>query len=68
MTNFSLKYPWAFRVKVRTPILLVYAGFCTVYYKDIGEFQTLYLEDICWYHWCLSTSDFHYSIAVSIIQ
>jgi hypothetical protein len=25
--------------KVRTPIPLGYAGFYTVYYKDIGEFQ-----------------------------
>jgi hypothetical protein len=34
--------------KVRNPILLGYAGFYTVYYKDIGEFQILYLQDICW--------------------
>jgi hypothetical protein len=39
---------------------------CT-YYKDIGEFQILYSQDICWWYWCLSTTDFHYSIAVSII-
>jgi hypothetical protein len=54
--------------KVRTPIPLGYNGFYTMYYNDIGEFQILYLQDICWQHWCLSTSDFHYSIAVSIIQ
>jgi hypothetical protein len=34
--------------KVRTPIPLGYAGFNTVYYKDIGEFQILYSQDICW--------------------
>jgi hypothetical protein len=34
--------------KVRAPIPSVYAGFYTVYYKDIGEFQILYLQDICW--------------------
>jgi hypothetical protein len=28
--------------KVRNPIPLGYGGFCTVYYKDIGEFQILY--------------------------
>jgi hypothetical protein len=34
--------------KVRAPIPLVYASFYTIYYKDIGEFQILYLQDICW--------------------
>jgi hypothetical protein len=35
-------------VKVRNPKPLGYAGFYTVYYKDIGEFQILYLQDIYW--------------------
>jgi hypothetical protein len=35
-------------IKVRAPILLVYADFYTMYYKDMGEFQILYLQDICW--------------------
>jgi hypothetical protein len=34
--------------KVRTPIPLGYGGFYIVYYKDIGEFQILYSQDICW--------------------
>ena len=34
--------------KVRNPILMGYVGIYTVYYKDIGEFQILYLQDICW--------------------
>jgi hypothetical protein len=33
--------------KVRFPIPWVYAGFYTVYYKDIGEFQILYSQNIC---------------------
>jgi hypothetical protein len=35
-------------IKVRSPIPSVYAGFYIVYYKDIGEFQILYSQDICW--------------------
>jgi hypothetical protein len=35
-------------LKVRAPIPLVYASFYIVYYKDIGEFQILYSQDICW--------------------
>jgi hypothetical protein len=34
--------------KVRSPIPWVYGGFYTVYYKDVGEFQILYSQDICW--------------------
>jgi hypothetical protein len=34
--------------KARAPIPLGYADFYTVYYKDIGEFQILYSQDICW--------------------
>jgi hypothetical protein len=34
--------------KVRAPIPSVYTGFYKVYYKDIREFQILYLQDICW--------------------
>jgi hypothetical protein len=34
--------------KVRNPILWIYIGFYTMYYKDIREFQILYLQDICW--------------------
>jgi recombinational DNA repair protein RecT len=34
--------------KVRSPIPWVYGGFYIVYYKDIGEFQILYSQDICW--------------------
>jgi hypothetical protein len=34
--------------KVRNLIPCIYAGFYIVYYKDIGEFQILYLQDICW--------------------
>ena len=33
--------------KVRTPIVLGYASYYTMYYKDIREFQILYLQDIC---------------------
>jgi hypothetical protein len=33
-----------FCYKVRTPILLGYASYYIVYYKDIGEFQILYLK------------------------
>jgi hypothetical protein len=40
--------------KVRSPIPSVYAGFYIVYYKDIGEFQILYLQDMYWKYWCLS--------------
>jgi hypothetical protein len=29
--------------KIRAPIPSVYVGFYSVYYKDIGEFQVLYL-------------------------
>jgi hypothetical protein len=46
-----MEYPKSytqFRYKVRNPIPLGYGGFYTVYYKDIGEFQILYLQDICW--------------------
>jgi hypothetical protein len=39
---------WGLQHKVRSPILWVYGGFYTVYYKDVGEFQILYLQDICW--------------------
>jgi hypothetical protein len=35
-------------LKVRAPIPSIYAGFYTVHYKDIGEFQILYSQDICW--------------------
>jgi hypothetical protein len=34
--------------KVRNPIPLGYASFYTMYYEDIGEFQILYSQDICW--------------------
>jgi hypothetical protein len=34
--------------KVRSPIPQGYADFYIVYYKDIGEFQILYSQDICW--------------------
>jgi hypothetical protein len=34
--------------KVRSPIPSVYTGFYIVCYKDIGEFQILYSQDICW--------------------
>jgi hypothetical protein len=37
-----------FRPRVRAPILPGYVDFYTVYYKDIGEFQILYSQDICW--------------------
>jgi hypothetical protein len=36
----------ALHPKVRSAILSVYAGFYTVYYKDIGEFQILYSQDV----------------------
>jgi hypothetical protein len=55
------------KYKVRDLIPWVYVGFYIEYYKDIGDFQILYLQDICWEHWCLSTSNFHYSIVVNII-
>jgi hypothetical protein len=35
-------------IKVRAPIPSVYDGIYIVYYKDIGEFQILYSQDICW--------------------
>ena len=34
--------------KVRATISSVYTGFYKVYYKDIGEFQILHLQNICW--------------------
>jgi hypothetical protein len=34
--------------KVRSLIPWIYGGFYTVYYKDVGEFQILYSQDICW--------------------
>jgi hypothetical protein len=34
-------------IKVRNPILLGYASFHTMDYKDIREFLILYLQDIC---------------------
>jgi hypothetical protein len=34
--------------KVRSPIQWIYGGFYLVYYKDVGEFQILYSQDICW--------------------
>jgi hypothetical protein len=44
----SLQLVKQFHVKVRSPIPWVYGGFYTVYYKDVGEFQILYSQDICW--------------------
>jgi hypothetical protein len=35
------------KTKIRIPILLGYASFYIVYYKDIVKFQILYLQDIC---------------------
>jgi hypothetical protein len=35
------------KTKVRIPILLEYASFYMVYYKDIVKFQILYLQVIC---------------------
>jgi hypothetical protein len=37
-----------FVIKVRAPIPSIYYGFYTMNYKDIGEFQILYSQDICW--------------------
>jgi hypothetical protein len=34
--------------KVRSPIPWVFGGFSTMYYKDVGELQILYSQDICW--------------------
>jgi hypothetical protein len=48
-TSFCCQSPVVWRgYKVRSPIPWVYGGFYTMYYKDIGEFQILYLQDICW--------------------
>jgi hypothetical protein len=48
MRSIRLIVSCVFCTKVRSPIPWVYGGFYTVYYKDIGEFQILYLQDICW--------------------
>jgi hypothetical protein len=54
MNNMPSNYRWfrpisiSLLYKVRSPIPWVYGGFYTVYYKDVGEFQILYSQDICW--------------------
>jgi hypothetical protein len=48
LSYFTAARMWNVSTKVRAPIPPGYAGFYTVYYKDIGEFQILYSQDICW--------------------